>query len=260
MSQDWAHTFSVETFILPRMKSKTSAGKSNARSAAPAKRSTRGAAAASVAAPAAASVSANTPIPADETFLRECLTGICGQDQVALGRFYDLTVGQVYGVAMRIVRREPLAEEVVSDVYMQVWRDAGRYDTTRGKVLGWLLVIARSRALDILRRQDEAFSHPEPWELASDQNVANDNPLDLLAATRAGSAVHAAMEKLNPLQRQLLALAFFRGLSHSEIVEQSGIALGSVKTHIRRALGILRDQLSELNETGAASDWNALET
>ena len=263
MSQDWAHPFSVETFILPRMKSKPTAGNANARSAAPAKRSTRGTATASVAATAtatAASVSANTPILADETFLRQCLTEICGQDQVALGRFYDLTVGQVYGVALRIVRRESLAEEVVSDVYMQVWRDASRYDTTRGKVLGWLLVIARSRALDILRRQDEAFSHPEPWELASDQNVANDNPLDLLAATRAGSAVHSAMAKLNPLQRQLLALAFFRGLSHSEIVEQSGIALGSVKTHIRRALGILRDQLSELDEKGAESELDAQET
>ena len=147
-----------------------------------------------------------TPSIAREPVVRRRFSG--GKFRIACAAHpvcNDLTVGQVNGVAMRIVRREPLAEEVVSDVYMQVWRDASRYDTTRGKVLGWLLVIARSRAPDILRRQDEAFSH-------------------------------------------------------SEIVEQSGIALGSVKTHIRRALGILRDQLSELDENGAESELDAQET
>ncbi|MEO8101753.1 MAG: sigma-70 family RNA polymerase sigma factor [Betaproteobacteria bacterium] len=179
----------------------------------------------------------------DDRILRECLQGICRQDQSALGRFYDLTVGRVYGIALRIVRHADMAEEVVSDVYMQVWRDAHRYDDARGKVLGWLLVIARSRSLDLLRRQDEAFSHPEPYELVKEPESGSQNPHDLLAAARAGSAVHQAMLKLSPLQRQLLSLAFFRGLSHSEIVEHSGIPLGSVKTHIRRALGVLRDEL-----------------
>lgn len=193
------------------------------------------------------------PPAEDDAALRVCLDGIARHDQTALGRFYDFTVGRVYGVAMRIVGRPEMAEEVVSDVYMQVWRDASRYDTARGKVLGWLLVIARSRALDLLRRQDEAFSHPEPWELATEPIDIRDNPQDLLAATQTGSAVHAAMAALNPLQRQLLSLAFFRGLSHSEIVEHSGIPLGSVKTHIRRALGILRETL------GANAEFEASE-
>jgi RNA polymerase sigma factor (sigma-70 family) len=186
-----------------------------------------------------------TELPAaeDDIALRDYLGAISKHDQAALARFYDLTVSRVYSVALRIVRHVHLAEEVVSDVYMQVWRDAQRYDDARGRVLGWLLIIARSRALDLLRRQDEAFSHPEPYELVSEPESEQKSAHDLLEATRAGSALHEAMQALTPLQRQLLSLAFFRGLSHSEIVEQSGIPLGSVKTHIRRALTTLKNKL-----------------
>lgn len=190
------------------------------------------------------------PTAEDDSALRECLDGICQQDQLALGRFYDLTVSRVYGVALRIVRRADLAEEVVSDVYVQVWRDAYRYDDERGKVLGWLLVIARSRALDLLRRQDEAFSHPEPYDLVAEPESTQRPPEDLLATAQAGSALHAALEKLNPLQRQLLSLAFFRGLTHSEIVEHMGLPLGTVKTHIRRALDVLRKSLGTAVKQG----------
>ncbi len=253
MAQDWAvrfpdaSNFFIDAFILPGMKSDSTLHSPFARGRSPAP----AAAAKRTRDIAAKPASAALPVD-DDAALCKCLEGICAQRQAALGQFYDLTVGRVYGVALRIVRRAELAEEVVSDVYMQVWRDADRYDVSRGKVLGWLLVIARSRALDLLRRQDEAFSHPEPWELATDLESAHDNPQDLLEATQTGSAVHAAMLKLNPLQRQLLSLAFFRGLTHSEIVEHSGIPLGSVKTHIRRALAILRETLGTDVELNAA--------
>jgi RNA polymerase sigma-70 factor (ECF subfamily) len=194
--------------------------------------------------PDAASTEA-LPIKDDEATFLNCLTAIASQDQKALARFYDLTVSRVYSVALRIVRRIDLAEEVVSDVYVQVWRDAQRYDTTRGRVLGWLLIIARSRALDLLRRQDVAFSHPDPYELVAEPESTHHLPEDLLAAAQAGSALHAALQALNPLQRQLLSQAFFRGLSHQEIAEQSGLPLGTVKTHIRRALSALRKTLGE---------------
>lgn len=248
MAQDWAFPFpnasnvSIDAFILPGMKSDSSVRNPVARDRAPVPVS---------ATAQRAHLDTAAALPSDDdTVLCDCLEGIRAHRQAALGQFYDFTVGRVYGVALRIVRRAELAEEVVSDVYMQVWRDAARYDDTRGKVLGWLLVIARSRALDLLRRQDEAFSHPEPWELATDCENGRDNPQDLLEATQTGSAVHTAMLTLSPLQRQLLSLAFFRGLTHSEIVEHSGIPLGSVKTHIRRALAILREALGpdvELN-------------
>ena len=250
MSQDWAVPFSIDPFILPGMKADFPARKPAVRSATPA-------------APPQAKAEKSPPVsradvgkdaPAvllvdDNQSLLECLHGIGEHDQAALSRFYDLTVGRVYSIALRIVRHADMAEEVVSDVYMQVWRDANRYDETRGRVLGWLLVIARSRALDFLRRQDEAFSHPDPYDLVSEPESTRQNPQDLLEATQKGSAVHAAMQKLNPLQRQLLSLAFFRGLTHSEIVEHSGIPLGSVKTHIRRALAILRETLEPVGAT-----------
>ena len=236
MSQDWTIPFQIEPFILPGMKAESRTRKAAARTTVPDAGKVRA---------ASTKPRATGPemVADDDAALRTCLDGICRQDQSALGQFYDLTVGRVYGVALRIVRRAEMAEEVVSDVYMQVWRDAHRYDDARGKILGWLLIIARSRSLDLLRRQDEAFSHPEPWELVSEPEAGKQDPHDLLQATRVGTAVHAAMLKLNPLQRQLLSLAFFRGLSHSEIVEHTGIPLGSVKTHIRRALGVLRETL-----------------
>lgn len=183
------------------------------------------------------------PAADDDAVLCDYLSAISEHDQSALARFYTLTVSRVYSVALRIVRHAHLAEEVVSDVYMQVWRDAQRYDDSRGRVLGWLLIITRSRALDILRRQEEAFSHPEPYELVSEPESEQKSAHDLLEATQVGSALRDAMQILTPLQRQLLSLAFFRGLTHSEIVAHSGIPLGSVKTHIRRALATLKSQL-----------------
>ena len=191
---------------------------------------------------------------ADEnnTFLRNLLVPIAGGDQSALAGFYDATVSRVYSIALRIVRRPEMAEEVVSDVYMQVWRDAARYDFSRGRVLAWLLIITRSRALDMLRRQDEAFSHPEPQNLIAEPQDDRNNPQDLLLVTQSNSALGAALRTLSPLQRQLIALAFFKGLSHSEIVDHAGIPLGSVKTHIRRALTILREALGDAENRGAA--------
>lgn len=168
---------------------------------------------------------------------------IAYDNEAALAKFYDATVSRVYGVAIRIVRTPELAEEVISDVYMQVWRDAARYDQSRGRVLGWLLIIARTRSLDLLRKQDEAFSHPNPHDLVSEPESQHDNPEDLLNAAQTNTKLYQALELLSPLQRQLLSLAFFRGLTHAEIVEHTALPLGSVKTHIRRALLVLRDTL-----------------
>jgi len=238
MSQDWTMPCFIDRFdpfIMPGMKSPVTARSAPSRK---------------VAARSAPGASALPPSGEDDAAMRDCLEGIGRRDEAALGRLYDLTVGRVYAVALRIMRHADLAEEVVSDVYMQVWRDAHRYDASRGRVLAWLLIISRSRALDLLRRQDEAFSHPDPHELVAEPDSGQKTAQDLLQASQEGSALHAAMATLTPLQRQLLSLAFFRGLSHSEIVAHCGLPLGTVKTHIRRALGALRDAL------GPAADSN----
>lgn len=180
-------------------------------------------------------------IDAQETALREALAEIVGRREDALARFYDETVSRVYGLALRITSRADAAEEVTADVYMQVWNQAQRFDQGRGSVLAWLLTICRSRAIDHLRRADEAESWAEPPEAAGS---AADDPQDLLLAMESGRAVTTALEALPPLQRQLLSLAFFRGLTHEEIAAHFRLPLGTVKTHIRKALAELRKSLA----------------
>lgn len=178
---------------------------------------------------------------ADGADLVALLARIAKQDQRALATFYDETAGRVYGLALRIARSEALAEETSGDVYVQVWKNAASYDTERGHPLAWLMVITRSRALDQLRRVDPAESHAEPELLA--EAVDENDPRNLLAAVQEHGALHAALAGLPAVQRQLLALAFFQGLTHSEIAAHTRLPLGTVKTHVRRALQTLRATL-----------------
>ena len=178
---------------------------------------------------------------ADGDDLVALLARIAAQDQPALAAFYDVTAGRVYGLALRIARSEALAEEISGDVYLQVWKNAASYNAERGHPLAWLMVMTRSRALDQLRRVDPAESHAEP-ELLADAVDEND-PRNLLAAVQEHGALHAALAALPAVQRQLLALAFFQGLTHSEIAAHTRLPLGTVKTHVRRALQTLRAAL-----------------
>ncbi len=184
--------------------------------------------------------------PEEELLLLQHVEGMQRRDQVALGKLYDSTAARVNGVVLRIVRLSELAEEVLADVYMQAWRDSHRYDPARGKVIAWLLIMARTRSLDALRRADEAFSHPAPQDLLSGEALvdATENPAAMLEALQENSALQAAMESLSATQRQLLALAFFKGLSHAEIASHTRLPLGSVKTHLRKALSQLRERLA----------------
>ncbi len=173
------------------------------------------------------------------------LSAIAKGDEPALGALYDATVGRVYGLALRIVRQREAAEEVVEDVFLQVWQQAGRYDASRGKPLTWLLTICRSRALDYLRRVDDALVHPEPETLVAEVGDERINPQDLLLVLERNSRLYAILEKLMPVQRQLLALAFFRGMTHQEIAAHMQLPLGTVKSHVRKALDKMREHLGE---------------
>ena len=168
------------------------------------------------------------------------ITAMAAGDELALGQLYDATLGKVYGLALRITGKPESAEEVVGDVYLQAFREAARFDAERGVVLAWLMMITRSRALDHLRRRDMAESHPEPHTLHPERHVGENDPLDGLLELESNSRLRTALEKLAPLQRQMLALSFFRDLSHQEIAGQTGMPLGTVKSHIRRALEKLK--------------------
>lgn len=184
----------------------------------------------------------------DADALGALLRRICGADEAAFATFYDATVGRVYGLALRILREPRAAEDVAEEVFFQVWRQAPRYDPGRGRPLAWVLTMARSRALDHLRRRDPAQSHPEPDTLLDAEPAAEDGPQDLLAASRDCGALHRALASLDPLPRQLIALAFFRGYTHEEIALHADLPVGTVKSHIRRGLAVLRGILDAGNE------------
>jgi len=179
------------------------------------------------------------PIGMDERRLRDLLAAVVEQDQTAFSSLYEQLADSVYGLAWNITRNASLAEEVTEDAFWQIWRQAPRFDPARGSALAWIMTIARSRALDALRKQDNLADFgdlPEPAALT-------DTPADLLMAVEENSRVQAALAGLSPIPRQLVALAFLRGLSHDEIAGITGIPLGTVKSHIRRALLDLKQTL-----------------
>lgn len=209
----------------------------------------------SAAATAAAEPAAACAPAFDDDQLAGLVLRVCDQHEPSLARLYEATSGRVHGLVLRIVRVASLAEEVVEDVFWQVWREAPRFDAERGRVLAWLLAIARSRAIDALRRNERVRAS----EVAVDDDDAldalaegrgegrahSDDPFDLISASQHHARLHALLAGLEPLPRQLLALAFMRGCTHEEIAEQTGLALGTVKSHIRRTLVALRSQLAD---------------
>lgn len=170
---------------------------------------------------------------------------MAGQDEAALAQFYALTLSRVYGLALRITGRRELAEEVALETYWQAWREAARFDARRGEPLAWLMMMTRSRALDALRRLDTAVVCPDPDTLVEESFHATPSPVDRLIDTQAHAALRYALGRLSPIQRQMLGLAYFRDLTHQEISQQTGLPLGTVKSHIKRAQDALRATLKQ---------------
>lgn len=183
-------------------------------------------------------------VPFGTVDLAPLLKRIAAEDEAALATLYDATCNRVYGLALRILRNPAAAEEITEDVFFQVWRQALRYDPARGQPLAWILTIARSRALDHLRRADPAVLHPEPDTLLEVEPSDDTNPQDILLACRNSALLHTALAALDPLPRQMIALVFFRGLTHEEVASHAGLPLGTVKSHVRRALLNLRGALA----------------
>lgn len=180
---------------------------------------------------------------ATDTDIAGWIDAIVVHDERALAALYDATLSRVYSVVLRVVRRASLAEEVVEDTFFQVWRQAPRFDPARGKALTWLLNMARSRAIDAVRHESR-FQH-DSLDAETAPEVEADDPGhdDLLDVARGHAELQRALMLLNPQPRQLVALAFFRGLSHEEIATHTELPLGTVKSQIRRALATLREAL-----------------
>lgn len=197
---------------------------------------------------ASARPAAVLPDAPDEAALVALMGRIRFGDADALGSLYDLALGRVYGLALRVLRQPQDAEEVVSDVFLQVWDQAVSYCPQRGSVMAWLQTLAWSRAVDRLRRlrrqRLETPLHPEGDEdaYASGEDLPVDALLDRLGNVQ---ALQQAFASLSPVQRTVLELAYREELSQPEIAERTGLPLGTVKSHARRGLAALREALED---------------
>ena len=174
---------------------------------------------------------------------------VADQDERAMAELYDSTSRLVYGLVLRIVADPATAEEVLMDVYMQAWRQSDRYDQQRGAPLAWLTTIARSRALDRVRAGSQERRRSESLDAA----IHEASEVGADEATFAGEVsaqVRKALEVLSDEQREVIELAYYGGLSHSEIALELGQPLGTVKTRTRLGMIKLRETLGPLVAEG----------
>jgi RNA polymerase sigma-70 factor (ECF subfamily) len=162
------------------------------------------------------------------------LSAIHSGDEGAMAQLYDHYSSVVYAVALRVLADTAAAEDVLQEVFMQLWRRPGSFDASRGRLGPWLAVIARNRAIDLLRKR-----HPESdiddVVVSVEPDIAGD-----AERARAMEKVRGAMGAMPSPQRSALEMAYFEGLTHSEIAAKTGEPLGTIKTRIRTGLLALR--------------------
>jgi len=168
-------------------------------------------------------------------------------DKAAFATLYERTSAHLFGVVLRINRDRAQAEDVLQEVYINIWRAASGFDAAQSQPLTWLTSIARNRAIDSLRRQQaQPQLQANPAGDDEDEDVYEQitdeapGPLELLGQASESRALGACMQALGPQQRQSVALAFYDGLSHAEVAEQLHEPLGTVKSWVRRGLLALK--------------------
>ena len=165
---------------------------------------------------------------------------IVERDESALAVLYDRYAGMLSSVLNRILHDTQAAEEILQDIFYQLWRTAANFDAARGSLPGWLMVIARNRAISRLRRHNPAGGD----ELEENTVVVPSNLESSVAQTQMIGKVRGALEKLPQEQRAAVELAYFEGLTHTEIAAKTGDPLGTVKTRLRSAVQTLKKNLS----------------
>ncbi len=173
------------------------------------------------------------------------ISRIAEQDQQALSILYDRYARVIYTIAYRILNSSEESEEIVLDVFIQVWRIAKNYNSQKARVDTWLFMLARSRALDRLRRHarfDKAITASED---ALIMHSYSDSPEEDVLIQERSSYIKSCLNELPNEQRLILELAYFGGLSHSEISAKTGISLGTVKTRVRLGLKKLREAIGD---------------
>ena len=177
--------------------------------------------------------------PADAFDARAALRACADGDQAALRALYDQEAGHMIAVALRILRRRDLAEDIVQEAFVRIWRQAGLYNAALGSPRAWIYTIVRNLSLNRLRdsAREDIVDDQRLTEL-SDAAASGDDPLARLAD---GSALRRCLDGLEPQRRVSLLLAYTEGLTHGEIASRLGLPLGTVKAWIRRSLLALRE-------------------
>jgi len=163
-------------------------------------------------------------------------------DEGAFARLYDATKTRVFGLALRVVRDPAQAEEVTQEAFLEIWRNAGRYDPDRGSPLAWMLTITHRKAVDRVRsaeastRRDTTYHH-------GNQPIDHDTTAEAVQASLEARRVRGALKTLTDVQQEAIGLAYFGGYTHTEVATMLDLPVGTAKTRIRDGLIRLRDAL-----------------
>lgn len=179
----------------------------------------------------------------DNARLDAVLTAVARGDREAFASLYDLVIPAVFGLIRRLVRDLSQSEEVTQEVMIEIWRMAPRYDPGQGSAIGWILTIARRRAIDRVRSEQASRDRVQrvaPTQIEREHDHVSEEAL----RSSDRSAVSAALAGLGSLQREAIELAFFGGLTQSEIAGRLGVPLGTIKTRIRDGMLRLQETLS----------------
>jgi RNA polymerase sigma-70 factor (ECF subfamily) len=188
---------------------------------------------------------ARRPAPRDYSdFLDEALLALAArEDEQALAELYDRYGRVAYGLALRIVRDPALAEDAVQEAFLTVWRTAGSFRSDRAKPSTWILTLVHRRAVDVVRREERRRAAPlEGTEEPDERGLAADEEIELSDRRR---LVQEALRQLPDEQREALELAYYGGLTQSELAERLSVPLGTIKSRMFTGLRRLRDLLAE---------------
>ena len=174
---------------------------------------------------------------ADPAQLRAWLQAAARHDRTAFRALYEASSPRLYGLALRILGRRELAEEVLQECFVTIWRQAGEYESALSAPMTWMTTIVRNRAFDVLRRirHESANDHDDGAALASLPDLAA-TPADRLQMSSEAQALADCMAALDDKHREVVGMAFFHDLSHSDVAHKLALPLGTVKTWIRRSL------------------------
>lgn len=172
--------------------------------------------------------------------LKQLLSRVTRDDELAFEELYRLVSPHLFGLSLHMLRDADLARDVVQDSFISIWRNAGEYDPSKSAPMTWMLSIARYRALDLLRKARPKTSLDVNAEMEFHDQPEGENPE---VDPGDSVAIHKCVDSLDSVQRQCIALAFFRGLTHSELADHLKQPLGTVKSWVRQGLLQLRDCL-----------------